>query len=75
MGSSGKKDAPVAGRRVVLAVNGVRHEAVGADVSMSLLEFLRTRTAVRGPSSAAAKVSHTNPTSRAYLPDLYPILP
>ena len=50
MGSSGKKDAPVAaGRRVVLAVNGVRHEAAGVDPSMSLLEFLRTRTAVRGP--------------------------
>ncbi|CAM0902992.1 unnamed protein product [Alopecurus aequalis] len=50
MGSSGKKDALVAGpRRVVLAVNGVRYEAAGVDPSMSLLEFLRTRTPVRGP--------------------------
>uniref|UniRef100_A0ACD5UT81 Uncharacterized protein n=3 Tax=Avena sativa TaxID=4498 RepID=A0ACD5UT81_AVESA len=49
MGSSGKKDSPAAGCRVVLAVNGVRHEAAGADLSMSLLEFMRTRTPVRGP--------------------------
>ncbi|XP_037471330.1 indole-3-acetaldehyde oxidase-like [Triticum dicoccoides] len=38
-------------RVVVLAVNGVRREAAGADVhpSMTLLEFLRTKTPVRGP--------------------------
>ncbi|XP_037443764.1 probable aldehyde oxidase 2 [Triticum dicoccoides] len=46
MGSLGK-DA--AGERVVLAVNGVRREAAGVDPSTTLLEFLRTRTPVRGP--------------------------
>jgi indole-3-acetaldehyde oxidase len=55
MGSSGKKDALVGGRRVVLAVNGVRYEAAGADLSMSLIEFLRTRTAVRGPKLGCAE--------------------
>ncbi|KAM0919400.1 hypothetical protein ACQ4PT_008302 [Festuca glaucescens] len=55
MGSSGKKDALVGGRRVVLAVNGVRHEAAGADLSMSLIEFLRTRTAFRGPKLGCAE--------------------
>ncbi|RCV40527.1 hypothetical protein SETIT_9G061500v2 [Setaria italica] len=34
---------------VVLAVNGQRYEAAGVDPSMTLLEFLRTRTPVRGP--------------------------
>ena len=34
---------------VVLAVNGERYEAAGADPSTTLLEFLRTRTPVRGP--------------------------
>jgi indole-3-acetaldehyde oxidase len=34
---------------VVLAVNGKRYEAAGVDPSMSLLEFLRTQTPVRGP--------------------------
>ncbi|KAK3149113.1 hypothetical protein QOZ80_3AG0213140 [Eleusine coracana subsp. coracana] len=34
---------------VVLAVNGQRYEAVGIDPSMTLLEFLRTQTPVRGP--------------------------
>ena len=33
---------------VVLAVNGERYEAAGADPSTTLLEFLRTRTPVRG---------------------------
>jgi indole-3-acetaldehyde oxidase len=75
MGSSGKKDAPVAGRRVVLAVNGVRHEAVGADLSMSLLEFLRTRTAVRGPKLGCGEGESYKTRPRAYLPDLCPILP
>ncbi|KAF0929320.1 hypothetical protein E2562_019903 [Oryza meyeriana var. granulata] len=37
------------GEAVVLAVNGERYEAVGVDPSMTLLEFLRTRTPVRGP--------------------------
>ncbi|CAM0876724.1 unnamed protein product [Alopecurus aequalis] len=44
MGSLGK-DASA----VVLAVNGVRREAAGVHPSMTLLEFLRTRTPVRGP--------------------------
>jgi indole-3-acetaldehyde oxidase len=35
--------------RVVLAVNGVRHVAAGVHPSMTLLEFLRTKTPVRGP--------------------------
>ncbi|VAI23031.1 unnamed protein product [Triticum turgidum subsp. durum] len=48
MGSLGK-DAATAGERVVLAVNGVRREAAGVDPSTTLLEFLRTRTPVRGP--------------------------
>uniref|UniRef100_A0A453M0P7 Uncharacterized protein n=1 Tax=Aegilops tauschii subsp. strangulata TaxID=200361 RepID=A0A453M0P7_AEGTS len=47
MGSLGKDAA--AGERVVLAVNGARHEAAGVDPSTTLLEFLRTRTPVRGP--------------------------
>jgi hypothetical protein len=34
---------------VVLAVNGVRREAAGVHPSMTLLEFLRTQTPVRGP--------------------------
>ncbi|KAG0547256.1 hypothetical protein BDA96_01G064100 [Sorghum bicolor] len=34
---------------VVLAVNGKRYEAAGADPSTTLLEFLRTQTPVRGP--------------------------
>ncbi|GJM96866.1 hypothetical protein PR202_ga13738 [Eleusine coracana subsp. coracana] len=34
---------------VVLAVNGQRYEAAGVDPSMTLLEFLRTQTPVRGP--------------------------
>ncbi|KAG2545360.1 hypothetical protein PVAP13_9KG426185 [Panicum virgatum] len=34
---------------VVLAVNGERYEAAGVDPSTTLLEFLRTRTPVRGP--------------------------
>uniref|UniRef100_A0ACD5TTY2 Uncharacterized protein n=1 Tax=Avena sativa TaxID=4498 RepID=A0ACD5TTY2_AVESA len=34
---------------VVLAVNGVRHEAADVHPSMTLLEFLRTKTPVRGP--------------------------
>ncbi|KAF7061382.1 hypothetical protein CFC21_068080 [Triticum aestivum] len=46
MGSLGKE---AAADRVVLAVNGARHEAAGVDPSMTLLEFLRTRTPVRGP--------------------------
>uniref|UniRef100_A0A0D9VZZ9 aldehyde oxidase n=1 Tax=Leersia perrieri TaxID=77586 RepID=A0A0D9VZZ9_9ORYZ len=33
----------------VVAVNGERYEAVGVDPSTTLLEFLRTRTPVRGP--------------------------
>ncbi|PAN44635.1 hypothetical protein PAHAL_9G057900 [Panicum hallii] len=33
----------------VLAVNGERYEAAGVDPSTTLLEFLRTRTPVRGP--------------------------
>jgi hypothetical protein len=45
MGSSGN----AAERRVVLAVNGARYEAAGVELSMSLLEYLRTRTTVRGP--------------------------
>ncbi|KAL6893926.1 hypothetical protein ACP4OV_008024 [Aristida adscensionis] len=34
---------------VVVAVNGTRYEAAGVDPSTTLLEFLRTRTPVRGP--------------------------
>ncbi|KAL6893928.1 hypothetical protein ACP4OV_008026 [Aristida adscensionis] len=34
---------------VVVAVNGKRYEAAGVDPSMTLLEFLRTKTPVRGP--------------------------
>ncbi|XP_006650706.2 probable aldehyde oxidase 2 [Oryza brachyantha] len=34
---------------VVVAVNGERYEAAGVDPSTTLLEFLRTRTPVRGP--------------------------
>ncbi|CAM0876727.1 unnamed protein product [Alopecurus aequalis] len=49
MGSLGKDASAVAGSTVVLAVNGVRREAAGVHPSMTLLEFLRTRTPVRGP--------------------------
>ncbi|KQK12817.1 probable aldehyde oxidase 2 isoform X2 [Brachypodium distachyon] len=50
MGSLGKPAAAAAaGERVVLAVNGARHEEAGVDPSTTLLEFLRTRTPVRGP--------------------------
>ena len=50
MGSLGKDDASAAASStVVLAVNGVRCEAAGVHPSMTLLEFLRTRTPVRGP--------------------------
>ncbi|XP_052146306.1 probable aldehyde oxidase 2 [Oryza glaberrima] len=38
-----------AARPVVVTVNGERYEAVGVDPSTTLLEFLRTRTPVRGP--------------------------
>ncbi|CAN6297510.1 unnamed protein product [Urochloa humidicola] len=34
---------------VVVAVNGRRYEAAGVEPSMTLLEFLRTQTPVRGP--------------------------
>ncbi|KAF8659336.1 hypothetical protein HU200_058539 [Digitaria exilis] len=37
------------GKAVVLAVNGRRYEAAGVEPSMTLLEFLRTQTPVRGP--------------------------
>ena len=37
------------GEAVVVAVNGERYEAAGVDPSATLLEFLRTRTPVRGP--------------------------
>jgi indole-3-acetaldehyde oxidase len=47
MGSLGKDAAAAAS--VVLAVNGVRREAAGVHPSMTLLEFLRTQTPVRGP--------------------------
>uniref|UniRef100_A0ACD6A1H5 Uncharacterized protein n=2 Tax=Avena sativa TaxID=4498 RepID=A0ACD6A1H5_AVESA len=55
MGSLGKDDTSSAGEgcgggpSVVLAVNGVRREAAGVHPSMTLLEFLRTQTPVRGP--------------------------
>uniref|UniRef100_A0A0E0GUQ7 aldehyde oxidase n=1 Tax=Oryza nivara TaxID=4536 RepID=A0A0E0GUQ7_ORYNI len=42
-------EAAAAARAVVVAVNGERYEAVGVDPSTTLLEFLRTRTPVRGP--------------------------
>ncbi|KQK12818.1 hypothetical protein BRADI_1g06170v3 [Brachypodium distachyon] len=48
-GSLGKPEAAAAVERVVLAVNGARHEETGAAPSTTLLEFLRTRTPVRGP--------------------------
>nr|CAB3492934.1 unnamed protein product [Digitaria exilis] len=41
--------APQPGMVVVLAVNGRRYEAAGVEPSMTLLEFLRTQTPVRGP--------------------------
>uniref|UniRef100_A0A453M0T9 Uncharacterized protein n=1 Tax=Aegilops tauschii subsp. strangulata TaxID=200361 RepID=A0A453M0T9_AEGTS len=56
MGSLGKEAA--AGDRVVLAVNGARHEAAGVDPSMTLLEFLRTRTPVRGPKLGCGEGEH-----------------
>ncbi|KAK1604793.1 hypothetical protein QYE76_028466 [Lolium multiflorum] len=52
MGSMGKDASAASGEgssRVVLAVNGVRREAAGVHPSMTLLEFLRTKTPVRGP--------------------------
>ena len=49
MGSLGKDDETAVGSAVVLAVNGVRREAAGVHPSTTLLEFLRTRTPVRGP--------------------------
>lgn len=45
----GKKAAAAAAATVVVAVNGQRYEAAGVDPSMTLLEFLRTRTPIRGP--------------------------
>ena len=57
MGSLGK-EAASAGERVVLAVNGARHEAAGVDPSMPLLEFLRTRTPVRGPKLGCGEGEH-----------------
>ncbi|KAL6893923.1 hypothetical protein ACP4OV_008021 [Aristida adscensionis] len=41
--------APAPAGPVVVAVNGKRYEAAGVDPSMTLLEFLRTQTPVRGP--------------------------
>jgi xanthine dehydrogenase iron-sulfur cluster and FAD-binding subunit A len=54
---------------VVLAVNGVRHVAAGVHPSMTLLEFLRTKTPVRGPklgcgegTSALGTCDHPTPS-------------
>lgn len=55
MGSLGKE---AAGQRVVLAVNGERHEAADVHPSMTLLEFLRTRTPVRGPKLGCGEGEH-----------------
>ncbi|EMS53127.1 hypothetical protein TRIUR3_15776 [Triticum urartu] len=54
-------------RVVVLALNGVRREAAGADVhpSMTLLEFLRTKTPVRGPKISCGEGYPTNKTNVA----------
>ena len=43
---------------VVLAVNGERYEAAGVDPSTTLLEFLRTRTPVRGPKLGCGEGTH-----------------
>uniref|UniRef100_A0A453M0R9 Uncharacterized protein n=1 Tax=Aegilops tauschii subsp. strangulata TaxID=200361 RepID=A0A453M0R9_AEGTS len=61
MGSLGK-DAAAAAERVVLAVNSARHEAAGVDPSTTLLEFLRTRTPVRGPKLGCGEGEHPSTT-------------
>ncbi|KAL6893925.1 hypothetical protein ACP4OV_008023 [Aristida adscensionis] len=48
--------APTAAGTVVVAVNGKRYEAAGVDPSTTLLEFLRTRTPVRGPKLGCGEV-------------------
>jgi hypothetical protein len=66
MGSLGKDAAAAAAgesSRVVLAVNGVRREAAGVHPSMTLLEFLRTKTPVRGPKLGCGEGMST-PTRR-----------
>lgn len=55
------------GETVVLAVNGARHEAAGVDPSMTLLEFLRTRTPVRGPKLGCGEGEHSKPSSSFFL--------
>jgi hypothetical protein len=47
--SSAAAPAEEGSSSVVLVVNGVRREAAGVHPSMTLLEFLRTKTPVRGP--------------------------
>ena len=49
---------------VVLAVNGERYEAAGVDPSTTLLEFLRTRTPVRGPKLGCGEGTYTERPDR-----------
>jgi hypothetical protein len=65
MGSSAK----ASGQRVVLAVNGARYEAAGVELSMPLLEFLRTRTNVRGPKLGCGEGEPPPTTHRQILLD------
>ena len=52
----------------VLAVNGERYEAAGVDPSATLLEFLRTRTPVRGPKLGCGEGTHVHRAARSTPP-------
>ena len=53
------------GKAVVVAVNGERYEAAGVDPSATLLEFLRTRTPVRGPKLGCGEGTHVHRAARS----------
>ena len=56
------------GKAVVVAVNGERYEAAGVDPSATLLEFLRTRTPVRGPKLGCGEGTHVHRAARSTPP-------
>jgi len=56
------------GEAVVVAVNGERYEAAGVDPSATLLEFLRTRTPVRGPKLGCGEGTHVHRAARSTPP-------
>ncbi|RLN42351.1 putative aldehyde oxidase 2 [Panicum miliaceum] len=58
------------GEAAVLAVNGERYEAAGVDPSTTLLEFLRTRTPVRGPKLGCGEEIGAPALSSSWTSDL-----